>query len=348
MTITRRGLAPAAAASALLLAGGSLPARAQAPEKVRLTLTGLSMLYLPLYVTEAMGYFQEQRIAPEIHYFKAGGAAALAAVVGGNMDVYVGAASSSIRSQTMGTDALIVAPTVTRYSIDIVVRKDIAAQRGITEKSSEIDRYKALKGLKIGASGAGSGTHQIAQYALSRAGLNSERDATMVFLGDSASTLAAFGAKRVDAITASSPASEIAVRDQNGFLLVDGPGNGYSELDGFLYVALISTNKWTNANPDLTTRVVRAFMKGQQAMHDPKLGPQARDKVHAKYFDTIDKAVFDMAWGRDLPGIPTNLTMSDAMMERVVKFLNEFSSEKMNVSDIKKTYTNRFVQAAMA
>lgn len=347
MTITRRALAPAAAASALLLAGGGMPARAQAADKVRFTLTGLSMLYLPIYVTEAMGYFQQQRIAPEIHHFKAGGAAALAAVVGGNMEVYVGAASSAIRSNTMGTDALIISPVVTRYSIDIVLRKDIAAQRGITEKSSEIERYKALKGLKIGASGAGSGTHQIAQYALSRAGLNSERDATMVFLGDSASTLAAFGAKRVDAITASSPASEIAIRDQNGFLLVDGPGNGYSELDGFLYVALISTRKWTDANPDLATRVVRSFMKGQQAMHDPKLTLEARDKVHAKYFDSTDKGVFDMAWGRLVPGIPAKLTMSDAMMDRVVNFLNEFSSDKLT-ADVKKSYTNRFVDAAMA
>jgi NitT/TauT family transport system substrate-binding protein len=346
MKITRRELGQASAA-AMLLAAAPNAARAQAPDKVRFTLTGLSMLYLPIYVTEAMGYFQEQRIVPEIHHFKAGGAAALAAVVGGNMEVYVGAASSAIRSQTMGTDALIISPMVTRYSIDIVVRKDIAAQRGITAASSETERYKALKGLKIGASGAGSGTHQIAQYALARAGLNSERDATMVFLGDSASTLAAFGAKRVDAITASSPASEIAIRDQNGFLLVDGPGNGYSELDGFLYVALIASRKWSEAKPELATRVVRAFGKAQAAMHDPKLGPEARDKVHAKYFDTVDKAVFDMAWARGLPGIPSKLTMNAAMMERVVNFLNEFSSEKIT-ADISKVYTNRFVEAAMS
>jgi NitT/TauT family transport system substrate-binding protein len=341
MRILRRSLCLSA------LAASALPGvvQAQARDKVRFTLTGTSMLYAPIYVAEAMGYFGEERIVPEIHHFKAGGAAALAAVVGGNMEIYIGAASSAIRSVAKGADSLIIGAMVTRYSIDIVLRKDIADARGITAASSVTDRYKALKGLKIGASGAGSGTHQIAQYALSRGGLNSERDATMVFLGDSGSMLAAFGAKRVDAATASSPASEIAIRNHGAMLLVDGAGNGYPELDGFLYVGLIASKRWTDANPELATRAVRAFVKTHKAMHDPKLGAEARDKVHAKYFESVDKAVFDEAWQRMLPGVATTVAVSRGQMDRVVSFLNEFSSEKVT-ADVVKAYTNRFVEAA--
>jgi len=320
---------------------------AQAKDKVRFTLTGTSMLYMPIYVADAMGYFADERITPEISGFKAGGAAALAAVIGGNMDIYVGAASSAIRSVQQGADAVLIAATVTRYSIDIVLRKDIADQRKITDKSTEIERYKALKGLRIGVSGSGSGTHQIAQYALTRAGLNPERDATIVFLGDSASSLAAFAAKRVDAITGSSPASEMAVRDHGGMLLIDGPGNGYSELDGFLYVALISTNKWTKANPELTTRAVRAFARAHKAMRDPKLTYEARDKAYAKTFSESDKTLYDAAWERIVLGVPPNIAMNDGQIERVVKFLNEFSSDKYS-ADPAKVYTNRFVEAAAA
>jgi hypothetical protein len=80
-------------------------------------------------------------------------------------------------------------------------------------------------------------------------------------------------------------------------------------------------------------------------MHDPKLGPQARDLVHAKYFESVDKAVFDAAWQRMLPGFATDLTMKREQIERVEKFLNEFSSEKMN-ADLDKVFTNRFVEAA--
>ena len=84
------------------------------------------------------------------------------------MEIYIGAASSALRSSTKGADALLIGAMVTRYSIDIIERKKVAAARGITEASSAIERFKSLKGLKIGVSGAGSGTHQIAQYALSR------------------------------------------------------------------------------------------------------------------------------------------------------------------------------------
>lgn len=326
---------------AVMLAAGA----AQAQDRVRFTLTGTSMLYTPVYVADAMGYFEAEKIKPEIHHFKAGGAAALAAVLGGNMEIYIGAASSALRSSEKGADALIIAAMVTRYSIDIVVRKDIAEARGLKETSTPVERFKMLKGLKIGVSGAGSGTHQIAQYALAAAGLNSERDATMLFLGDGGSTLAAFGAKRIDAATMSSPTTELALRDHGGALVINGPGNGYPDLDGFLYVGLIAAKRWTEANPDLATRSVRAFMKAHAAMHDPQLSNQARDKVHAKFFADVDKAIFDQAWQRMLPGFAKDLSMNKPMLERVEKFLNDFSSEKMK-ADLEKVYTNRFVEAA--
>jgi NitT/TauT family transport system substrate-binding protein len=90
---------------------------------------------------------------------------------------------------------------------------------------------------------------------------------------------------------------------------------------------------------------VRAFVKTHKAMHDPKLGAEARDKVHAKYFESVDKAVFDEAWQRMLPGVATTVAVSRGQMDRVVSFLNEFSSEKVT-ADVEKAYTNRFVEAA--
>ena len=75
------------------------------------------------------------------------------------------------------------------------------------------------------------------------------------------------------------------------------------DLDGFLYVALIAAKPWTDANPELATRTVRAFVKAHQAMHDPVLGPQARDKVHAKFFADVDKAIFDTGVAAHVAGL---------------------------------------------
>ena len=110
---------------------------------------------------------------------------------------------------------------------------------------------------------------------------------------------------------------------------------------------MIAAKPWTDANPELATRTVRAFVRAHQAMHDPVLGPQARDKVHAKFFADVDKGIFDIAWQRMLPGFASNLAMNRGQLERVEKFLNDFSSEKMN-ADLDKVFTNRFVRRRRA
>ena len=127
-------------------------------------------------------------------------------------------------------------------------------------------------------------------------------------------------------------------------LLVNGPGNGYSELDGFLYVGLIATKRWTDANPDLATRTVRGFLKAHQAMHDPNSVPRrvtwCMRSISRRRQGRVRCRVAAM-----LPGFATDLTMKREQIERVEKFLNEFSSEKMN-ADLDKVFTNRFVEAA--
>src|SRR5205085_7027529 len=90
----------AAAVAALVLA---LPASAQAqkPEvaKVRLAVGGKSSLYyLPLTVTERLGYFKEAGLDVEISDF-AGGAKSLQALIGGSADVVTGSFDHTIQMQ---------------------------------------------------------------------------------------------------------------------------------------------------------------------------------------------------------------------------------------------------------
>src|SRR5215210_1454618 len=90
----------AAGVAALLLA---LPATAQAqkPEtaKVRLAVGGKSSLYyLPLTVTEKLGYFKEAGLDVEISDFQ-GGAKSLQALMGGSVDVVTGSFDHTIQMQ---------------------------------------------------------------------------------------------------------------------------------------------------------------------------------------------------------------------------------------------------------
>lgn len=323
--------------------GTTAPATAQ--EKVRFSFTSTSMLYAPVYVADAMGYFKQQGLEAENIHFKAGGSAALAAVLGGNVDIYVGAASSAMRAVDKGTDAVIIGALMTQFAINAVVRGDIARERGLTPASTEAERLKALKGLRIGVSGAGSGTHQIMQYMLARGGLDPERDATIAFLGGGADVLAAFLAKRIDAAAFSNPASDLAVQKHGGFLLIDGAAGQLEELNGFSYVTLITSRRWLAKNGDKAARTVKAFQQALDAMHDPALGVQARDAIHPKYFAQTEKPIFDAAWKALNPAFPRSIAVERPHLEKVVRFLNDFSEDKYG-DEVGKLYTNEYAEAA--
>src|SRR4030081_3190705 len=96
--LMRGWLAAAVAALSLALVA---PAQAQKPEltKVRLAVGGKSSLYyLPLTVTERLGYFKAAGLDVEISDF-AGGAKSLQALIGGSADVVTGSFDHTIQMQ---------------------------------------------------------------------------------------------------------------------------------------------------------------------------------------------------------------------------------------------------------
>src|SRR5436853_6715140 len=96
----QRRLIRAAAICVSLLALGA-PARSEGPEQstVRLAVGGKpALFYLPLTVTDRLGYFPGLGLNVEISDFP-GGARALQALIGGSADVVAGAYDHTIQMQ---------------------------------------------------------------------------------------------------------------------------------------------------------------------------------------------------------------------------------------------------------
>src|SRR3546814_14934921 len=81
-----------------------LPAAAAEKDELSIVMSSLGFLYLPALTAEAMGYFDEQNIDGEITA-TGGGSKALAAVIGGDADISVGALSAAFRAGGKGTDS---------------------------------------------------------------------------------------------------------------------------------------------------------------------------------------------------------------------------------------------------
>src|SRR6201987_1939351 len=182
--------ARAPASAAALVAGGlallaALPAAAQGgkPEmpKVRLAVGGKSAIfYLPLSVTERLGYFRDAGLEVEIADVQSG-ARALQSLVGGSAEGGVGTFDHTIQMQSKGQPVL----AVTQYG-----HYPGFVLATIASKSIAYRGPQSLKGLTIGVTSPGSSTHFMAAYMLVRSGLKAD-DASFVGTGVTSTAVAA-------------------------------------------------------------------------------------------------------------------------------------------------------------
>ncbi len=178
--------------AAIVLCAASL-AWAQAPEKpdVHIAVGGKAALYyLPLTITEQLGYFKDEGLNVKISDFK-GGSAALRAVVGGSADVVSGAYEHTINMQARG------------QKFEAFVLQGRAPQISIGVSTAKVPNYKSpkdLKGLKIGVSAPGSSTNMFADYVLEKGGLG-PKDVSFVGVGTGSAAIAAIQNGQVDAIS---------------------------------------------------------------------------------------------------------------------------------------------------
>jgi NitT/TauT family transport system substrate-binding protein len=191
----RHVLLGAAAALALVL---HTPAGAQdKPEatRVRLAVGGKSAIfYLPLSVTERLGYFRDAGLEVEIADVQSG-ARALQSLIGGSADMSVGTFDHTIQMQAKGQSIV----AVTQYG-----RYPGFVLGTIASKSIAYGGPHSLKGLKIGVTSPGSSTHFMAAYMLLRSGLKPD-DASFVGTGVTSTAVAAARRAEIDAIVSSDP-----------------------------------------------------------------------------------------------------------------------------------------------
>src|SRR6267378_2694493 len=171
--------------------------RAAKPElaQVRLAVGGRAALfYLPLTVTERLGYFKEAGLDVEISYFQ-GGARALQALMGGSADVVTGSFDHTIQMQAKGQPVVAVVQLgrFPGFALGLVASK-AAAYRGPQD----------LKGMKIGVTAPGSSTHFMAAYIMVRSGLKPD-EASFIGVGVSSTAVAAARRAEIDAIVSSDP-----------------------------------------------------------------------------------------------------------------------------------------------
>src|SRR5262245_6054104 len=183
----------------LATAGCSRPSQ---PNTVRIAVGGQTQfIYLPLTLAHQLGYFKDEGLSVQISDLR-GGSEALAALIGGSVDIVTGFYEHTIRARAQGKH-LVMVTLFDRYPGMVLMLGK--------QHFNEVHSIKDLVGKPVGVTAPGSSTDQLVKYVLRQNNLDPQ--SIPVVTGGTSTMIAAFQQDRIWAGVAVDPVASIIERD---------------------------------------------------------------------------------------------------------------------------------------
>jgi sulfonate transport system substrate-binding protein len=325
---------------ALLVAATAQAQEIEKPD-VHIAVGGKSALYyLPLVLTERLGYFKDERLTRLRISDFAGGTRSLEAVVGGSADVVAGAYEHTINMQSR------------RQNFQAFVLYGASPQISVAISSKLADKYKSpkdLKGLKVGVSAPGSSTNMVVNYVLAQGGLK-PTDVAIIGVGQGASVIAAIEQGRVDVVSQTDPAVTMLEKDGKVRVIAETrTPEGTQKLFGGPMPAgsFYAPIEFIKKNPNTVQALANAMVRTLNWMQDAT-PQQILDTVPEEYL-LGNKAMYLFAYNNVKTAYSKDGYFSEAGAKTTLKALASFNENiKPESINLAQTYTNEFVKKAHA
>ena len=298
-----------------------------AVDKVRVAFSAVAPSQGVLWVADVGGLFTKNGISAEIVYTRA----AIETLVAGEVDFgqMTGSLMSSARLQ--GADPVMIAGVQDTLDDRLVARPNI--------KSME-----DLRGKRIGVFRFGSASHLRLIYVLPRYGL-SNRDVTLLQVGDSPERLIALSTGAIDATLISPPDHLEALRMGMKILLNLRDLNVAYQGSG-----LVTTQRLLARNRDLARRFLKAYV---EAIRLVKTNPEISKKAFAKYRQSKDEkrtedaylALREMVNAKPYPSIEGFRTIINDASERMPSAKTANPKDFIDVSLLEELDKSGFIDA---
>jgi NitT/TauT family transport system substrate-binding protein len=239
---------------------------AHGQDKIRVGYGSLSTSYAAIWVAGEARLFQKSGIDAEVLYLES--ALVRTALLTG--DIAMGGMSGTTMAapRLQGADPILIASFSNSLQYRLVARPDI---RTVAD----------LKGKRVGVAGFGLGAHRGAQIMLAKLGLNPDTDVTMLQIGGDPTRLSALLSGTIDASVFNPPlhkrAAEAGMR-----VLANIEDMGFSVQAS----ALVTTDRFTKKNYDLTRRAIRSII---ESIHLIKTNPEITKRSIRKYLRFKDE-----------------------------------------------------------
>ena len=339
IVLNRRVFTSAAALTVASIAAPALRAQSKLEKsKIAIAVGGkAAFYYLPLTISEQLGYFKAEGLDVEISDF-AGGAKALQALVGGSADVVSGAYEHTINMQAKN------------QMIREFVLMGRAPQIALGVSTKTMPNYKGLadlRGKKIGVSAPGSSTNMVASLVLSRAGIKAS-EVSYVGVGTAAGALAALRSGQIDAMSNTDPV--MTMLEQKGDVKIISDTRtlkGTNDVfGGPMPAACFYTHvDFIQKNPNTCQALANAIVHGLKWLQTA--GPSDIIKTVPEGYLLGDRALYLASFNKVREAIGLDGVMTDDGPRTALRALASFEPEiKPDKIDLAKTYTNEFARRA--
>jgi NitT/TauT family transport system substrate-binding protein len=337
-SIGRRSFTSAAILAAAGIAAPSVWAQRLEKNKIAIAVGGkAAFYYLPLTISEQLGYFKAEGLDVEISDF-AGGARALQALVGGSADVVAGAYEHTINMQSKN------------QFIQSFVVQGRAPQIAMGVSTKTMPGYRAiaeLRGKKIGVSAPGSSTNMVANLVLSRAGIKAA-DVSYVGVGTAAGALTALRSGQIDAMSNTDPV--MTMLEQKGDVKIISDTRtlkGTTDVFGGLMPAacFYTHTEFVQKNPNTCQALANAIVRGLKWLQTA--GPSDIIKTVPETYLLGDRALYLASFNKVREAISLDGIMTEDGTRTALRALTSFDPAiKGERIDLAKTYTNEFARRA--
>jgi NitT/TauT family transport system substrate-binding protein len=285
---------------------------------VALSAVGDISLAVPLVAQEA-GYFTDEGIKLKPFVNGGGGPNTAALVSSGQAQSGSHVIDSVYRLAAQGQSLPVVAPLSTTMGQQFVINKDLATKLGITPEMNNVEKFKRLKGTKIGISSPGSSTDSTTRYLFRKAGLTPDKDVTLVALGTSGGILSAFLSGQIDGFVISPPTPRQASgAGKPGIIIVDFFKGEAPEFTNIIWQVQTMNKDWAAQNHAAAVGFTRAILRALTLIQEEPI--KAANLIYEPYFaKTFDRPSFDQSWQDFLPAfaIANEAKIDKITMDRV-------------------------------
>ena len=310
------------------------------PEKTKVAIAvggKAAFYYLPLTISEQLGYFKAEGLEVDISDF-AGGARALQAVVAGSADVVSGAFENTINLQSKNQF----------YQAFVLLGRAPQIALGVSTKT--MPRFKSvadLRGKIIGVSAPGSSTNMMASVVLSRAGIKSQ-DVVFMGVGTAASALAAMRSGQIDAKCNTDPVMTMLEQKGEVKIIADTRTlKGTQDVFGGPMPAacLYAPVEFLQKNPNTAQALANAIVHGLKWLQTA--GPGDIIKTVPESYLLGDRGLYLASFNKVREAIALDGIIPEEAAKTALRALASFEpGVKADKIALGRTYTNEFARKA--